>query len=46
MSDATGGVDVGFVAGLDEPAGAGEEPVDGFARAVFSGDGHGREGRL
>src|SRR6266852_7872518 len=42
--DAAGGVDVGFVAGLDEPAGVGEEPVNGLAGAVFGGDGHGRKG--
>jgi len=29
---------------LDEPAGVGEEPVDGLAGAVFGGDGRGREG--
>jgi hypothetical protein len=42
--DAAGGVDVGLVARLDEPAGVGEEPVDGFASAVFGGDGHGGKG--
>ncbi len=42
--DAAGGIDVCFVAGLEEPPSVGEEPVDGLAGAIFGGDGHGGKG--